>query len=412
MQKISLAAIAILLAACSGAEISPTQPAEAPPLESAVLPASVCTSVSSAQEREDYIATLPYAPVSDADWQRGPADAQVTVIEYSDFQCPFCAQLAATLAELQTRYPEDLRVVYRHYPLIGTSDQPLHEKAALAMQAAEAAGLQGKFWEMHDAMFAAQADWTSLSIDEFEAWLQDEAAALELDVTQFEADLHAEVQVAAAQAAWEQGQTLELGGTPFVLINGLPYSGPLDAVSLDTIFQLEFLREKQFDECPAMQLEPGAGYTATLHTEKGDIVIELFPDVAPIAVNSFVFLAEHDWFDNVSFHRVLPGFVAQAGDPTGSGYGGPGYSFAIETDPELTFDRAGLLAMANSGPTSNGSQFFITLAPAEHLDGGYTIFGEVIQGMDVVESLTPRDPSQAADLPVGDLILDVTIEAH
>lgn len=377
-----------------------------------MLPASVCTSVSSAQEREDYIATLPYAPVSDADWQRGPADAQVTVIEYSDFQCPFCAQLAATLAELQTRYPEDLRVVYRHYPLIGTSDQPLHEKAALAMQAAEAAGLQGKFWEMHDAMFAAQADWTSLSIDEFEAWLQDEAAALELDVTQFEADLHAEVQVAAAQAAWEQGQTLELGGTPFVLINGLPYSGPLDAVSLDTIFQLEFLREKQFDECPAMQLEPGAGYTATLHTEKGDIVIELFPDVAPIAVNSFVFLAEHDWFDNVSFHRVLPGFVAQAGDPTGSGYGGPGYSFAIETDPELTFDRAGLLAMANSGPTSNGSQFFITLAPAEHLDGGYTIFGEVIQGMDVVESLTPRDPSQAADLPVGDLILDVTIEAH
>lgn len=336
----------------------------------------------------------------------------MTVIEYSDFQCPFCAQLAATLAELEARYPEDLRVVFRHFPLIGTTDQPLHEKAALAMQAAEAAGAQGKFWEMHDALFSAQTEWTDLTSEEFEIWLQDMAASLDLDTAQFDSDLHSEEFSAAAQAAWDQGQELELGGTPFVLINGLPYTGPLDAVSLDSIFQLEFLRQRQFTECPAMALEPGASYTASLETEKGDIVIELFPEVAPMAVNSFIFLAEHDWFDNVTFHRVLPGFVAQAGDPTGTGYGGPGYSFAIETDPDLTFDRAGLLAMANSGPTSNGSQFFITLGPAEHLNGGFTIFGEVIQGMDVVESLTARDPSQAADLPPGDLILDVIIEAH
>lgn len=161
-----------------------------------------------------------------------------------------------------------------------------------------------------------------------------------------------------------------------------------------------------------MQLQPGASYTATLHTEKGDIVIELFPQVAPFAVNSFVFLAEHDWFDNVTFHRVLPGFVAQGGDPTGTGYGGPGYAFAIEPSTSLLFDRPGLLAMANAGPTSNGSQFFITLGEAEHLNGQFSIFGEVIQGMDVVESLTPRDPSQAIDLPPGDLILDVTIEVH
>lgn len=161
-----------------------------------------------------------------------------------------------------------------------------------------------------------------------------------------------------------------------------------------------------------MTLQPGQGYTATLQTEKGDIVFELFPDVAPIAVNSFIFLAQHDWFDNITFHRVLPGFIAQSGDPSGTGYGGPGYFFAIETDASLTFDRAGLLAMANSGPTSNGSQFFITLGPAEHLNGQYTIFGEVIQGLDVAESLTPRDPSQSADLPVGDLLLDVSVEVH
>jgi len=405
--------IVLLLAACSPA--APVVPTSAllPTLESAAtLPASSCTAVSSPAERDDFVASLPFGAVSEADWQRGPVDAQVTVMEYSDFQCPFCSQLSGVLAELEARYPDDLRVVYRHFPLIGTPEQPVHDKAAISMQAAEAAGLQGKFWEMHDELFAHQAEWSGLSLPEFEAWLQEAAQALGLDLAQFNADLHSEELAAAAQAAWDQGQTLEIGGTPFVLINGIPYTGPLDAISLDTIFQLEFLRERQFEECPAMTLQEGAAYTATLHTERGDIVIELFPEQAPMAVNSFIFLAENDWFDNITFHRVLPGFIAQTGDPTGSGYGGPGYAFAIETDASLTFDRAGLLAMANSGPTSNGSQFFITLGPAEHLNGQYTIFGEVIQGLDEAESLTPRDPSQTADLPAGDLLLDVTIEVH
>ena len=141
-------------------------------------------------------------------------------------------------------------------------------------------------------------------------------------------------------------------------------------------------------------------------------MVQLFPEVAPMAVNSFVFLAEHDWFDNVTFHRVIPGFMAQGGDPSGTGYGGPGYTFEIEPSSTLLFDRAGLLAMANSGPTSNGSQFFITYGPAEHLNGGYTIFGEVISGMDVVESLAARDPAQGGNLPPGDLILDVSIEVQ
>jgi cyclophilin family peptidyl-prolyl cis-trans isomerase len=104
--------------------------------------------------------------------------------------------------------------------------------------------------------------------------------------------------------------------------------------------------------------------------------------------------------------------MAQAGDPTGTGFGGPGYAFEIETSPNLVFDRAGLLAMANSGPTSNGSQFFITYGPAEHLNGSFTIFGEVLDGMDVVETISLRDPSQSAELPIGDLILDVTIEIN
>lgn len=411
MRATTLLAFALLLSACSGAATVATATAPAP-LATALTsyPPSECTAVSSA---EDAALDLPTGPVTEADWQRGPADAQVTIVEYSDFQCPFCAQLAAVLAELEARYPDDLRVVYRHFPLIGTEEQPLHEKAALAMQAAEASGLQGSFWEMHDHLFAGQSVWNVMSMEDFEAWLLSIAEMLELDLDQFATDLHSETLAAQAQAAWVSGQELNLDGTPYLFINGRAYyGGPLDINSMDSIVQLMILAERQFHECPPMALQPAAGYTATLHTEKGDIVIELYPQVAPNAVNSFIFLAEHDWFDNVTFHRVLPGFMAQGGDPSGSGYGDPGYSFAIETDPNLTFDRAGLLAMANSGPASNGSQFFITYGPATHLNGQYTIFGEVIAGMDVVESLTPRDPSQSAGLAPGDLILDVTIEVH
>jgi len=170
------------------------------------------------------------------------------------------------------------------------------------------------------------------------------------------------------------------------------------------------LEDQQFSECPPVTVDPKTTYQATIETEAGDIVLELFPDVAPLAVNSFIFLAENDWFDDVTFHRVLPDFVAQTGDPTGTGFGNPGYSFGNEVSNNLIFDRAGLVAMANSGPDSNGSQFFITYAAAPNLDGGYTIFGEVIEGMDVVGSLTPRDPQQGVDLPPGDLIVDIIID--
>lgn len=406
---IGLLSLAFLLSACSGAATTAAT-VKTSPTEVASYPEFTCTSVTSEEQANDPLS--PLATVSDSDWVHGPADAAVTLIEYGDFQCPFCAELEKSLKQLEEQYPNDLRVVYRNFPLIGTVDEPIHEKAALSMQAAEAAGLQEKYWEMHDALFAGQNDWTDMSMDDFEAWLLDTAAGLDLDVDQFNQDLNSDELIQMAQDAWNQGQQDQITYTPYVLINGLLYTGPTDVYNLELIIQLEKLSSRQFHECPRMILEPGASYAATLHTEKGDIVIELLPEVAPMAVNSFVFLAEHDWFDNVTFHRVLPGFVAQSGDPTGTGLGNPGYSFAIEVMPEVNFDREGLLAMANSGPTSNGSQFFITLGATEHLNGQYTIFGEVIQGMDVVESLTPRDPSQATGLPPGDLILDVSIEVH
>ena len=148
-------------------------------------------------------------------------------------------------------------------------------------------------------------------------------------------------------------------------------------------------------------------YIATLETEKGKVVINLFANKAPLAVNSFVFLAREGWFDGVTFHRVLEGFMAQGGDPTGTGMGGPGYEFVNENS-DLTFDKAGVVAMANAGPNTNGSQFFITFGPTEQLNGGYTIFGQVVNGMDVVNGITRRDPAQG-DTFEGDVIGTITI---
>ena len=139
----------------------------------------------------------------------------------------------------------------------------------------------------------------------------------------------------------------------------------------------------------------------------GEFVIELFADKAPIAVNSFVFLARQGYFDGVTFHRVMDGFMAQGGDPTGTGTGGPGYEFANE-DSDLTFDKAGVVAMANAGRDTNGSQFFITFGPQPRLDGDYTIFGQVISGMDVVNELRRRDPTQNPSFN-GDAIESVNI---
>jgi Peptidyl-prolyl cis-trans isomerase (rotamase) - cyclophilin family len=143
---------------------------------------------------------------------------------------------------------------------------------------------------------------------------------------------------------------------------------------------------------PRPVLEPGKDYYARLKTTKGDILIDLLEKEAPNTVNSFVFLALHRYFEGVDWHRVIPGFVAQTGDPTGTGRGGPGYTFGLEIAPGLAFDREGVVGMARTqDPNSNGSQFFTTLGPAPHLTGQYTIFGQVVEGMDVVKRLAPTE---------------------
>lgn len=165
---------------------------------------------------------------------------------------------------------------------------------------------------------------------------------------------------------------------------------------------------RQYEAAPPMTIDVTKKYFATIVMEKGgEFVIELYADKAPITVNSFVFLAREGYFNGVTFHRVLEGFMAQGGDPTGTGMGGPGYEFVNE-DSDLTFDKAGVVAMANAGRDTNGSQFFITFQAADFLNGGYTIFGQVVEGMDVVDQITRRDP-EASPAFEGDAMKSVTI---
>jgi len=157
-----------------------------------------------------------------------------------------------------------------------------------------------------------------------------------------------------------------------------------------------------------MVIDPAKTYTATIETSAGTMTAEFFTADAPSTVNNFVFLARDGYYADVIFHRCIKGFMIQGGDPTGTGRGGPGYRFNDE--PVKRQYLRGTLAMANAGEGSNGSQFFITFAPAEKLNDKYTIFGQVISWMEVLLSLTPREPEKKADLPPGDLIVTILIE--
>ena len=149
---------------------------------------------------------------------------------------------------------------------------------------------------------------------------------------------------------------------------------------------------KQWAAPPEMSIDPQKNYTATLVTDKGDIVLKLFAEKTPRTVNNFVFLAREGFYDGTIFHRVIADFMAQGGAPTGTGRGGPGYRFADEFHPDLRHSKPGILSMANAGPNTNGSQFFITHIPTPWLDGKHSVFGEVIEGMEVLLSIPPRNP--------------------
>jgi cyclophilin family peptidyl-prolyl cis-trans isomerase len=162
-----------------------------------------------------------------------------------------------------------------------------------------------------------------------------------------------------------------------------------------------------YAEAPPMLLTEGVDYGAVITTADGEIVLDLYEDSAPLTVNNFVALARDGFYDRTTFHRVLPDFMAQGGDPTGTGSGGPGYAFADEVDGGPSLDRRGLLAMANAGPGTNGSQFFITFTDTDFLTGSHTVFGEVLEGDDVLAAIDLRDPEQPG--PRGEIVESIVI---
>ena len=163
----------------------------------------------------------------------------------------------------------------------------------------------------------------------------------------------------------------------------------------------------KWDSPPEMAIDTGKKYTAVIETEKGNLVLELFAADVPRTVNNFVFLARQGYYDGTTFHRVIPGFMTQGGDPTGKGSGNPGYKF----DDEFTkhWHEAGTLSMANSGANTNGSQFFICYTAQHGLDGKHTVFGQMVEGMDVLKNLTPRNPAENPQFE-GDKVIRVTIK--
>jgi cyclophilin family peptidyl-prolyl cis-trans isomerase len=257
---------------------------------------------------------------------------------------------------------------------------------------------------MHDLLFERQRDWSSVSLDGARSLFVEYARELELDVDEFSTALEEGTYRENVQRAYDEAVALGLTGTPALFVNGQNYNGPREEWVLAGLAQLYSYDGPQYDSPPPMTIDPEQPYFATVETGKGTFCVELYAKQTPITVNSFVFLAEDGFYDGVPFHRVLPGFVAQTGDPTGSGFGGPGYRFEDEIDPDLTHDGPGVLSMANAGPGTNGSQFFIAYKELPDLDGKHTVFGRVVEGMDVVESLSPRDPQQEPYAPADEMI--------
>jgi len=183
----------------------------------------------------------------------------------------------------------------------------------------------------------------------------------------------------------------------------VPWSGQRTLAAVSPL-----LRNNLYLSPPPNALDDDTQYEATIVTSDGSMTFELYANETPLAVNNFVSLSRDGFYDGLTFHRVLEGFMAQGGDPTGIGTGSPGYRFADEVNPNLIFDSRGILAMANSGPNTNGSQFFITFVPTPHLDGNYTIFGNLIEGDTVLSAINLRDPANPDNR--GQKILEIQIQ--
>ena len=353
-------------------------------------PTSTAEPTTIAQATAEPSATpVPLPKVTGDDWSLGPQAAPAQFLVYSDFQSPNAALGLQALFETYDRHPDEIRVVLRHFPVL-----PEYDKDSLAGQAVEAAGRQGFFWQMARTLAFARDEWAVLPPEGFLEWLEEQAALVGLDAGEFAADLANGRFAALMLEAFQEANASGIPSVPTILLNGVPLRISPTPLNLEFAVRLEMLAQTQYPAAPAMTVDATLGYTAVLEMEQGDVLIQLLPESAPQAVNSFVSLASQGWFDGMEIHRVEPGVLVEMGDPTGTGYGDPGYHLPDEIDPRLTFDRPGMVALASAGPGTGGSRFFINLQPLPDLTGSRTIFGRVLDGLDLLEGLGARDPAQ------------------
>lgn len=349
---------------------------------------------------------LPLMPVTQSDWIRGPLEADQSFLVYCDFQSPPCAALTESLNTLRELRP-GIQVIYRQFPLL-----VLNDKAGLAAQLALAADAQGEFWSMHDLLYERQQNWTNMSADEFIDWAVQAADELGLAEQQIDAALRGGTYAENAEQAFQAGISSGLPGTPFLLLNGEWFRASPTIANLEAAIRLEELGKIQFTQAPPFEIDTDTLYLAHIQLQDGEVTLRLLPESAPVSVANFIFLANQGWYDGTIFHRVVPGSYVVGGDPTATGFGGPGYFTRDEIDPGLSFDRPGRVAMMSSGPDTNGSQFAITLESMPEWDGSRSIFGQVIDGLSLLSTLDERDPlvDLLADPP--NKIINVEIEVQ
>jgi cyclophilin family peptidyl-prolyl cis-trans isomerase/protein-disulfide isomerase len=399
---------ATLMASCSNARTL-SVPSSTPVATSTRVqlgPTNTATITSTPAPTAQPTPTLrPIDPISESDWKRGATNPSVQVLVYSDFQCPYCADLFGVLEEILARHPDDFQLVFRHFPLVS-----IHDKAFAAAQAAEAAGAQGQFWSMHDLLFSRRAEWVGLPAADFPAWILEQARTLDLDDVRFEEELLEGKYAPVVAQAYEHAVQSGIPGTPFIFFNGRWFRLSPTLINMEAAVRLELLGQHQFTSAPDLALEPGNLYFARLELEQGTVVIQLLPQYAPQAAANFIFLAQSGWFENMPIYGVIPGQLVETGDPSGTGFGGPGYTIPDEIHADLKFDQAGIVAMSSSGPGTNGSRFFISLSALPDLDGSRTIFGRVTQGLEILQDLPARDPLEDLLNPPAGVVEHVEIE--
>lgn len=375
--------------------VAPTEIAMGDPNEPVTVVAAETPGVCTASPLPE----LPVRVADETDYVKGASleTAEMVIYEYSDFQCPGCNGMAPILSMFLEEHT-NIALVYRHFPL------SFHTHAQITAQAAEAAGAQGKFWEMHDMLFENTSTWTSLTAETIRPVLTGYAEALDLDVEAFNAALDNGTYAEKVETQYNESMALGLPGTPSFIFGNVLFPSDI-GLSLQGLEAFLTIIEDQdeifYAEPPAMTVDAEGTYEAVLKTSKGDLRVNLLTASAPANINSFIFLANENWYDGADFFYVQDGFVAVTGDPTNSTVGYPGYTCEGET--QGSFDRAGLVGMLGNG------QFFVTLgADAAQLSGQFALIGQVVEGLDVLDALARRavgDPSA----PAADVLETVEI---